>query len=67
VPVVTVTSGPDVVKFPKDVLVVLSSAFTAALALVILLEAEAHFKPVASALSATNLIQEQSQRIVLGT
>ena len=25
-----------------------------------------HFKPVASALSATNLIQEQSQRIVLG-
>ena len=27
--------------------------------------AAAHFKPVASALSATNLIQEQSQRIVL--
>jgi hypothetical protein len=26
----------------------------------------AHFNPVASALSATNLIQEQSQRIVLG-
>ncbi len=30
------------------------------------LEAVAHFKPVASELSATNLIQEQSQRIVLG-
>jgi hypothetical protein len=26
-----------------------------------------YFKPVASELSATNLIQEQSQRIVLGT
>ena len=31
------------------------------------LEAVAHFNPVASELSATNLIQEQSQRIVLGT
>jgi hypothetical protein len=30
-------------------------------------EAAAHFKPVASALSATNLIREQSQRIVLDT
>jgi hypothetical protein len=30
------------------------------------LDAAAHFNPVASELSATNLIQEQSQRIVLG-
>jgi hypothetical protein len=30
------------------------------------LEGVAHFNPVASELSATNLIQEQSQRIVLG-
>jgi hypothetical protein len=58
-----------VVKFPKDVLVVLSSAFTAALALVILLVAVSHFKPVAVELSATKsaILREQSQRIVLAS
>jgi hypothetical protein len=67
VPVVIVTAGPLVVRFPIESLVVVSSAST--LALAILKEPPAgvaHLSPVASELSATNLIQEQSQRIVLG-
>jgi hypothetical protein len=67
VPVVTVTAGPEVVKSVYEIEVVvwlvatLSKSFAGTP-----LAGVAHFNPVVSALSATNLIQEQSQRIVLG-